>query len=863
MKVIKNLQTPKSSKSNKNQKTTTKNNIQNQLKIASPIPYQPVLNNGNSSLPNFQFAIKSWKRLYTCTYCGKQYVDNRSLKSHLLKLHNVTTEADLSQSKEIPSPIEIPRPLEITRKKEITRSKEFPRPMEIPKFQEFPRSTGKTVDPTKPLVCDTCGVRYSDARSLASHSLRVHGILTEFHERWLAQQENPNDYTVEDLLKRHSCNSCGKKYSCMKSLRLHYLREHNFVLPPQRAGRQKIFKQPSTTALIHTGDLQKHMNVCTICGKKYTKNWYLRVHCLEVHGIPMVCNRTKKNFKPTLRVIKKEVIDEPEINKNLPPTDINFPLTSVKQEVTETEIPAKNLLKMYQCTACKKEYISISKLRTHCFALHGIIIPRIRKSYKKSNNTNIPTEVKTDSKLKVSTPKQVSLDRYFKSPINGENVITNTTQKLTKRVKVSREVPSEMEKKVLKDLPKESPPSKTVIQPKAPVNLIRCNLCSCNCKDIRKHYIAYHKIRYPESNVMKDLATTSDNSSITLSSATEKQSDSIIKKQPPRKRRRKFITMGKKKKRKIDNTPIESIPMMMEVDEVENQKIVSKFDESQIIIKKESPKTIVPIKTQYKCNICGGYYATPKSLKIHRQLHRMKGETKNNIHLISHKYKNRCKTPNLLTQKNNETFNEDLDGSMGNDSRTSSNESITPSLSSASSTTDSVDRSVKSSSSSSSRKIYSASETTCECGRGFRDPHTMYLHKDKCPTVIKMERDKIIVARSSSDRDSGIGISITIKKKNDSYEIVSRDSGDDDKSKDSSISKDSDQMSHSSDSNFSSSVFNDRKFLDLIPGQCSKDHSVLKIEVCMFLNIIYIKANTTWVPSSICLLKASCISWAI
>ncbi|XP_043478876.1 uncharacterized protein LOC122509135 [Leptopilina heterotoma] len=857
LKVIKNLQTPVTNR-NKNPKIAVKNVVQNQSPSPSPMLYQPTLNNGNSALPNFQFAIKSWKRLYTCTYCGKQYVDNRSLKAHLFKLHNVNPETD--SPREIPSPIEIPRPLDI------------PRPKEIPQLLDLPRSSPKLgkrkVDPGKPFECNTCGAKYADARSLGSHSLRLHGILTEFHERWLSQQENPNDYTVEDLLKRHSCNSCGKRYSCTKSLRMHYLREHNFVLPPLRAGRRTLGQGPVSN-LIHTGDMQKHMNICTICGKKYTKNWYLRVHCLEVHGIPMVCNRTKKSFTPAMRVIKKEVLDEPVPHK-LVSTDMNFPLPQVKKEPQEPGAvpPIKNIAKRHQCAACKREFLTISKLRVHCMALHGIVIPRIRKPYKKSIftmnkkgaslkidprtqaalghfpeagmmnamqpnlnrsvNTSIETKIKPEARM-VSTPKQVSLDRYFKSPTNGENIFQKTANTSQQNFAKRDRIPP----RDLQDEPKETVKSAT--QQKAPANLIKCNLCSSNCKDIRKHYIAYHKIRYPETNVMKDLAASSD--STLESDKAEKASEKApvkgpekalvkapekvpeLKKQPPRKRRRKFITMGRKKKRKIDNTPIEHQPLESTIPVIipDTPTTPIKLQETQFLPKKLSPKLPSPTKTQFKCNICGGFYATPKSLKIHRQRHRTKGETKENIHLIAHNYKNMWKS-----QRTPESSNEDLDFNIGNDSRTSSNESITQS----SSTSDSMDRLMKST----SRKIYSASETTCECGRGFRDPHTMYLHKDKCSSVNKIDRDKITVARSSSDRDSGIGISITIKKKNDSYEIVSRDSGDDDKSKDSSISKDSDQISHSSDSNFSNGVFNDRKFLDLIKGQCSKDHSVLKIE---------------------------------
>lgn len=851
MKVIKNLQTPGSINSqtsgpiknlqtfgsnknqisplSKNQTPASKNQtpnkiqqiagttkstatvVQNQSNFSTPIQYEPVLNNGNSSLPNFQFAIKSWKRLYSCSYCGKQYVDNRSLKSHLIKVHDVNPE---------PSTINVPRPKEIILPKEVPCSPE---------------------NLSKPFGCTICGIRYADARSLAGHSLRLHGILTEYHEKWLAQQENPSDYTVEDLLKRHACNSCGKRYSCTKTLRLHYFREHNYVLPLMRGGRRRAIIQPTVNKVTHTGDLQKHMNVCNICGKKYTKNWYLRVHSLEVHGIPMVCGKTK-NVKPALRVVKKEIVEEPqtpEDGKTLPDVNV-LPVQMIKKEIPERNpaVPVKNVVKVYQCTACEKSFMTITKLRDHCMSRHGIVIPRLRKPYKKANSVNTNMIVNTNSmegnrnnvKMQVSTPKQVSLDRYFKSPTNGMtiqrvNPIFNPPESIDK-IEV-RKMPS---KEV--NIPKEVPVKP--ITPNPDVR-IKCNLCGSICKDIKKHYITYHKIY--STSTMKDLQRLANNGTsltpvpppvppvpplMTSTAPTsvainESQSNPGIKRQPPKKRRRKILTMGKKKRRKIDNSETE----------LQISVIEPLVPEIQIpLAKPESPKKESPKSTprQLKCNICLGIYANPKSLKLHRQKHKEKGETRQNIHLIKHHYKNALKvTPKISTPST--SFNEDLDANMGNDSRTSSNESIIT-QSSTSDSGDSNRRSIKP-----FRKSYSASETTCECGRGFRDPHTMYLHKDKCMIFNRIERDKMSLARSSSDRDSGIGISITIKKKNDSYEIVSRDSGDDDKSKDSSISKDSDHMSHSSDSNFSNSVFGDRKFLDLIPAQCSKNHSVLKIEV--------------------------------
>ena len=868
LKVIKNLQlTHPSEKNNENYAAAFQDAMQNHSKPSTPEPmqYHPVLNNGNAALPNFQFAIKSWKRLYTCSYCDKQYTDNRNLRVHVAKVHAINSISnEISRSKEVPSIRELfssneeskdfPRLNEIPFPKQVSGPKSFSRRKQVSQTKEMVRSKKKI---SKPHVCQTCGVRYAEARSLAGHSLREHGILTELHERWLAQQSNPNDYTVEDLLKRHSCYSCGKRYSCMKSLRLHYLKEHNVIVPLMRGGRNpQPFIPPMPTKQVtnvkHTGDLQKHMNVCTICGKKYTKKWYLRVHCLEVHGIPMQCGKVK-NLNSKLRVIKKEVEEPEQPQDYLQSSDKKIAeealfLSPKKSESLQKNkpksviAPIKRLLKRYQCTSCKKEFMSISKLRNHAYARHGIVIPMLRKPYKKHNPLNKPAnvmiKVEESNKNVITTPKQVSLDRYFKSPPSGGSTFSKINPTFLS--------PQSAEKELSKaKVPaKDSTPARVEVRPKekapkASTLYVKCTLCARKCKDIRKHVIDYHKIRCPE-NVMKDTPLFTNNTTKdTLGFQVLEEKPNVIPKlevipkpetqqmtsaaKSQKKRRRKMLTLQKRKRRRTEEPA---------------QKLVqSPVPKDPLVKNLEVRRSANPVKTANKCTICNGYYATAKSLRVHRQKHRMKGETKENIHLIKHNYKNILKAPRVEKSSINiSTFNEsamnmDTNIDVENESRTSYNESIAHSSSSES--RDSNRRSTRF-----SMNSYSSSETTCECGRAFRDPHTLFLHKEKCRTAHKIE-EKMLVARSSSDRDSGIGISITIKKKNDSYEIVSRDSGDDDKSKDSSASKDSDQMSQSSDTNSSELNFDGRKYPDLVPPQCSKDHSILKIEVIQF-NLIFL-----------------------
>ncbi|XP_015173148.1 PREDICTED: uncharacterized protein LOC107064684 [Polistes dominula] len=53
------------------------------------ITYEPILGNNNSALPNFKFSVKSTKKLYHCNICGKEYSENRSLRSHSQRIHGI------------------------------------------------------------------------------------------------------------------------------------------------------------------------------------------------------------------------------------------------------------------------------------------------------------------------------------------------------------------------------------------------------------------------------------------------------------------------------------------------------------------------------------------------------------------------------------------------------------------------------------------------------------------------------------------------------------------------------------------------------------------------------------------------------
>lgn len=431
--------------------------------------------------------------------------------------------------------------------------------------------------------------------------------------------------------------------------------------------------------------------------------------------------------------------------------------------------------RLYHCSICGKQYTENRGLRHHSERTHGVHIPLKRhrnsilykgstdKEQEKQRESNVTEKEgdednhskvglkKDENKLckNVSFQSAPSSDSNIADPnVNSQQKSSNMSIRTSDNVNVSVPVRKEQEKGVPTKELKENEKSTALQGSGSPV----CILCKQLVKDMKKHLIDYHKIESPEF-MLKNLNNTSTQSKNDETNMQE-GSDKDVEENETAQRgySTRSSTNGKRRSSMSDR------------DTEKKRKISNNNEESQV---KESLST----RTQL-CEICLGIYKWT-SFHRHRRIHVARGETKENFHLSNFKYR---KSPlHLKSKKNLNDVSSDKTNDCNHIDHNNSNSSNNKETDSYIAQNDDKDQS--------SNAQYNEDDTSdCSCGKSFRDPHTLFMHKKKCNTYNKVQpttegsehestQDN---KQDSSDRDSGIGISITIKKKNNSYEIVDK-----------------------------------------------------------------------------------------
>ncbi|KAL2711691.1 zinc finger protein 624-like, partial [Vespula squamosa] len=321
----------------------------------------------------------------------------------------------------------------------------------------------------------------------------------------------------------------------------------------------------------------------------------------------------------------------------------------------------------------------------------------------------------------------------------------------------------------------------------------KCPLCKRTITDLHRHLTDYHKIGCPNL-VMKELES---NALVSANISLQDLTKAMVN------------TMSLYEVSDNENTIIS--------EQMTQKKI--KLNENEILNVENASENLQTEVTKFKCEICFGVYASYNSFYKHSRIHRRRGETKNNFNAFKCRYLNSPLNPKrtelLLSTSNSQnqekTKRISLDSIEGLKSQ------------------DQEYNSYNNNSRTRANKKYL--DRLCICGRSFRDYHTLVLHKNTCKFKDTSETESF--TEDNPDRDSGSGINIKIKKKNDSYEIVSKDSGDENKSKDSGHPYDCDTPSDISDLIFEdcNEVCQENHSLNILKSsKYSKDHSILKIK---------------------------------
>lgn len=169
-----------------------------------------------------------------------------------------------------------------------------------------------------------------------------------------------------------------------------------------------------------------------------------------------------------------------------------------------------------------------------------------------------------------------------------------------------------------------------------------------------------------------------------------------------------------------------------------------------------------------RCKICLGTYIGDSSLHKHMMRHKYRGETMENIRFKPVRYKNSpLKTPIAEWREKVRASNVAM-------------ATYVPGAANGQASDDN-----------SRRNLRSIEPVTCACGRTFRNAHTLFMHQSTCKSPSSSgekqqqspsDKQQQFLANVIGDKDFS-GISITIKKKNDSYQVVNRDSDNEERSR--------------------------------------------------------------------------------
>ncbi|XP_043510868.1 zinc finger protein 236-like isoform X2 [Frieseomelitta varia] len=509
----------------------------------------------------------------------------------------------------------------------------------------------------------------------------------------------------------------------------------------------------------------------------------------------------------TLKVIKNVQGTTKIDTSNASETKISKPLYIEYEPVlgnNNAELPnfkfsVKSKKKLFHCTICGKQYTENRRLRHHSDRIHGIYIAP-RRYYKgidkvkekELNNTEKEEDNSEKVSLKKSENKQLhntvaSLQHVSSS--NNNIVVSDLHLKGSKftnslvcnnnDININGTMKNE-ERKLIKEIKQNEKVNS--IQHSATSST--CTLCKQFVKDIRKHLVDYHKIESPDF-MLKNLNGTCTN------------------------------LENNKLKRRLSSDENKT-----------SSEIIQKEHNTQNKRQRLSTQHYVRSGTR-QCEICLGVY-TLSSFYGHVRVHRIRGETKENFHLSRsrHNYYNSplySKSKLISVDTSYENTN-NYNCSSKNNSNLFKNKGRSEEI---------VQHAIKDKKISNikcyERKNKSDDKNICSCGRTFRNPHTLFTHKRICTFLVDANQPVVennISKKSEENKNSGMGISITIKKRNNSYEIIDKDNKNENKLQD---SKNFYTLSNTSKNNNQIELQDDlHETLEL--SKYSEKHSILKIQ---------------------------------
>ncbi|XP_046140911.1 uncharacterized protein LOC114872344 isoform X1 [Osmia bicornis bicornis] len=485
----------------------------------------------------------------------------------------------------------------------------------------------------------------------------------------------------------------------------------------------------------------------------------------------------------------------------------------------------KTTKKLFQCSTCGKLYTKHLTLRQHAEKVHRIFMNPLRNKHCDINLRSIDKEGDRERRKRKECERQTEREsnviekekkdneqvhskrneNIFTDSLSRSTIVSSTEQDIFnhKRLKTrtsvlvhpnnnvnETEISHKKEEKRISGANLQQNEKQTSLHHDSA--LVTCLLCKQGVKNIGKHLIDYHKIEY--SDFMRELEKSSSRSefeelnSSTVSNKSLKERGTVPKYSPVQekeKRKSSISPVDSTKKRKIDNNGTLKVPSVWQ-------------------------------NNKRQCDICLGVYSRNSFYK-HVNRHRLRGETKENMQLLN----SRCsKSTSGLKQKESLNLNKDKYSSISSKKKEVKGQAL-----------QNLNKE-KQGCNTTSNDNY---ETRCSCGKLFNTPQGLAMHKRSCtlkmnkiPTMENNLDESILHDKQQGNKDSSPGINITIKKKNNSYEIVGKDSENESNLQGSSQSKNTEKSDISRDNE---QIKSPVQSPDLASSKYSKYHSIVKIQV--------------------------------
>lgn len=488
---------------------------------------------------------------------------------------------------------------------------------------------------------------------------------------------------------------------------------------------------------------------------------------------------------------KKEEIQNSDKDKQSESRIMNQP-TLRNHNTVSFKFSVQKTRKLYPCTICGKQYMERRSLRKHSDRVHGITLPLLIKRKRVTNISQL-------SKKDINKVNPVILP-------NKEN---NDSENLNNA--------------------KNPYPKTQIINIKTALRkFVKCTLCQQKVTSIRKHLIHYHKIG-GSSNMVEQLE-----SSLLIENGTPKDEKTTLENISSKKSPQPKMNMQDGFRIMDNEADTRKIPQVRQKRKYtlsyKNAKKRLKLNNERYIFNRHGPAVTQKQaslnhtnRTSYHCDICLGIYASPRSLYKHRRNHIFRGETKENIHNV------KCRYHNSPFNKKYKLLQSSIKSTIRNTSMNNVqlNNSEYETLFNQNNKISKINQAIRY-----NEEIEKSNETTCLCGRSFRNPHTLFTHKKICELY---KQEDTLSQHTSVNSDSGIGINITIKKLNDSYKIVGKNNEDnEDELQKSEIHFKEDNLPTSNTFGHTTKSVNlcvKQKELDNSKSNYSKDHSFLKLQV--------------------------------